>query len=375
MYSQLITRRHGFVRLRYEQLERRLLMAVADVEARQVVGLDLLAADPQYSDIDGRGYSVAILDHGIDLNHPYFGDDLVNNSTGQPGSDGVSDRIVHHWNFTSNPPGPTHEEVTSHGTHVTGIAAGFKTNVYSGVALGANIIAMQVLGTGTFGSHSDEIEAALTWIELNAAAYNIVAVNMSFSNDTLYTIPSTGSGLGWHDNFQRLVDNRQVIPIASVGNRYGYFDSQVGVGYPAADGYVLGVDATWDKSQDYRPEFYSHGTGVSACAGETWLYQYESQVDQVAPFSQRHAIMSDIFAPGADIFSSTIGGSSSGALGTTQAAPFVTGAVAIAQQLSMRERGVKLTLSQFRELVNSTGATIIDNNYDPNDFQLIPNNC
>jgi len=79
MFSQLLSRRQGLVTLRYEQLEGRLLLAIADVEARQVVGLDLFAADPQYADVKGQGYSVVILDHGLDLDHPYF--DLRRSST------------------------------------------------------------------------------------------------------------------------------------------------------------------------------------------------------------------------------------------------------------------------------------------------------
>lgn len=301
MNSQLVSRRHGFVTLRYEQLEGRLLLALADVEARQVVGLDLFGADAQYADVRGQGYSVVILDHGLDLDHPYFGETVVN---------GVRDRIAYHWNFTSVPPGPLHDD-TTHGTHVAGIAAGFKANVFSGVAPGANIIALQALREGaTPAQQYAAVEAALDWVEANAETYNIVAVNMSFSTDNRYTVPSTHPGFPVSDNFSRLVDLPQrVIPVASVGNRYGGYDSQLGVGYPAADISVLGVGATWDVSQDVRPLYYSLGAGFNGCSG-TWLLQYETYVDQVVPFSQRHATMSDIFAPGADVFSSAASGGS-----------------------------------------------------------------
>jgi hypothetical protein len=59
MLSRQFNRRHGFSGLRFEPLERRLLFAVADVEACENIGLDLLVADRQYAGIDGQGFSVA----------------------------------------------------------------------------------------------------------------------------------------------------------------------------------------------------------------------------------------------------------------------------------------------------------------------------
>ena len=45
--------------------------------------------------MDGSGQSIVILDTGIDLDHPFFGPDLD--------GDGVSDRIVYHYDFAATP--------------------------------------------------------------------------------------------------------------------------------------------------------------------------------------------------------------------------------------------------------------------------------
>lgn len=87
---------HGldFIRLRYEALEERVLLSIRDIGARANIRLDDFVADSQYAGVRGTGYSVAIIDHGIEMNHPYFGSDNLINATGQPGSDGIrSDRI------------------------------------------------------------------------------------------------------------------------------------------------------------------------------------------------------------------------------------------------------------------------------------------
>jgi len=54
-----------------------------DSAATDLVNLDALQADARFADADGHGWSVVVIDTGIDLDHPFFGTDANN--------DGVAD--------------------------------------------------------------------------------------------------------------------------------------------------------------------------------------------------------------------------------------------------------------------------------------------
>jgi hypothetical protein len=82
--------------------------------------------------------------------------------------------------------------------------------------------------------------------------------------------------------------------------------------------------------------------------------------DHVAAFSQRHGTMTDIFAPAGLITTAAIGGGITSRRGTSFAAPFVTGAAVLAQQLAEQELGRRLSVDEFRELLMTTGVVIND---------------
>src|SRR5579863_262869 len=106
----------------------------------------------------GAGYSVAILDTGIDYNNPAFAGHYMGG-----------------WNFVANDDNPMDDN--GHGTHVAGIIASNDPN-HPGIAPGVGIIALKVLdssGTGTFGN----IDLALQWVAAHQQQYHIAAVNMS----------------------------------------------------------------------------------------------------------------------------------------------------------------------------------------------------
>ena len=56
-----------------------------------LINLDDFRAAPNFAGIDGSGFSVVVIDTGIDLNHPFFGPDSDGN--------GVADRIVYDYDF------------------------------------------------------------------------------------------------------------------------------------------------------------------------------------------------------------------------------------------------------------------------------------
>ena len=101
------------------------------------------AQQRQQFGLTGKGYSVAVIDTGLDYNNPAF-----------------AGRYMGGWDFVNNDPDPMDDN--GHGTHVSGII-GSADGQYPGIATGVGIIALKVLdktGTGTFGN----VELALQWV-------------------------------------------------------------------------------------------------------------------------------------------------------------------------------------------------------------------
>lgn len=120
-------------------------------------------AEEAWSYTHGEGIVVAVLDSGVDYNHPDLKDSMWHDpQTGTAGYD-----------FVNNDPDPMDDN--GHGTHVAGIiAAQLNGQGVAGVAPGAKIMAVKVLGadgTGTTASLVDGINYA--------ASHGAKVVNMS----------------------------------------------------------------------------------------------------------------------------------------------------------------------------------------------------
>ncbi|MFT7286670.1 MAG: subtilisin family serine protease, partial [Halieaceae bacterium] len=316
------------------------LLTPRTAESGDILGLDVLRADPRFANIDGSGYTVVVLDTGIDLNHPAFGPD----SDG----DGVSDRIVYHQDFSDDGDG-TADDVNGHGSNVASII-GSSSGAFEGVAPGVNIIALQVLGNAGGGSF-DGIQRALQWVVENQSAFNIVAVNLSLGTSTNANSPQLDV---LADEFAALAA-LGVISIAAAGNDYFSFQAP-GVGYPASDPNVIAVGATFDAN--VGPQGWADGAEA-----------FSTAVDVIVPFSQRSTLLTPIFAPGATITGAAPGGGTAGQTGTSQAAPQIAGVAALAQQIADQELGRRLSPTEFLSLLSSSAVTIVDGD-DENDNVL-----
>lgn len=311
----------------------------SDAQSNPVIGLGKLRADPSFAYATGTGYSVAVIDTGIDIDHPAFGVKQAN---------GVSKRIVANVDFGN--PGTDATDVNGHGSNVAGIV-GSADKSNPGVAPGVNIIALKVFtdkGSGT----SDRIEQALQWVALNAKKYNIASINMSLGDAGNYK--EHVAMLGLDDEFAYLSKNG-VLSIAAAGNGYGYYGS-FGVSYPAADANVLAVGAVFDSN-------------IGAVTYRSGAKAFSTAADVICPFAQRWNLPM-IWAPGAAITSASKNGGNSTYHGTSQASPHVAGVAALAQQIAVKEIGRRLTLAEFTSLVTNTGKLIIDGD-DENDS--VPN--
>jgi serine protease AprX len=121
-----------------------------------------------FGSLDGSGIGIAILDSGIDPNHHAFHH-----------SSGSGSRIIQNIDFTGE--GRT-DDPYGHGTHVAATAAGnahVAGGAYTGIAPGANILNIRVLGSVGQGAISDAL-AGIDWCITNKNYYNIRVLNMSF---------------------------------------------------------------------------------------------------------------------------------------------------------------------------------------------------
>ncbi len=308
------------------------------VQSADLINLLSFRQDPRFVDIDGNGYSVVILDTGIDLDHPFFGPDSDGN--------GVADRIVYNQDFISGHPNAN--DVDGHGTHVSS-TIGSQDGTYTGIAPGVNLIHLKVLddfGSGTAAA----LESALQWVVANVSTYNIVSINMSLGFGDFYTSPNARPELGINDELAAIAA-QDVIVVSASGN--GYYGTP-GVSYPSADPNSLSIGAVWDGD---------NGGPFSWSSGAT---DFTTGADRLVSFSQRDVSMSTVFAPGAMITAGIPGGGVAAYAGTSMAAPHVAGVAALIQQLAIQETGQRLTQSQFAQLLNWTGMPIFDGD-DEND--------
>ena len=300
----------------------------AAMEGSTLIGLDRVFTDYTYR---GTGYSVAVLDTGIDYNHTALGG-------------GFGRRVIAGYDFVNNDSDPMDDN--GHGTHVAGII-GSSDSRYTGVAPNVNLIALKVLdksGSGSFG----DVEDALRWVINNQARYNIVAINMSLGAGNYTSNPYTFL----EDEFQSL-KNQGVFIAAAAGNSFYSYNSAPGLGYAAISPLAVGVGAVWA----------SNFGQVNWASGAR---DYTTAADRVTSFSQRSSAI-DIFAPGALMTSTYLNGAFRSMAGTSMATPVVAGAAAILHQaLDAAGRSADGNQDFIVSLMKSTGATIVDGD-DEND--------
>lgn len=240
----------------------------------------------------GAGVTVAVLDTGIDTDHPDLQQNIATAQTclsrGKPSA----------------------EDDNGHGTHVAGTIAAANNDIgVVGVASSAKIASVKVLDKSGNGYWSDII-CGIDWVTANADNFAIDVVNMSLS------------GPGTSDNNCGLQNNdalHQAI-CSSVAQGLTYVVAAGNDGMPASqfvpasyDDAVITVSALVDTDGQ------AGGVGVGTSAGAD---------DTFASFSNYGNIV-DIGAPGVFINSTWLNGGYNSISGTSMASPHVAGAAAL----------------------------------------------
>jgi subtilisin len=287
------------------------------------------------SGFTGAGWTVAVLDSGIDKTHPFLSGKVISEACYSTFS-AQSTSVCPDGTSASTAVGsavPCSMADCVHGTHVAGIAAG-KGVSFSGVAKDASLISVQVFSS-FFNSadcggrsapcalsfFSDEI-LGLERVYALRSTYNIAAVNISIGGDA-YTSPCDAT----FASMKSIIDQLRAANIATViasGNG-GRVDA---LAAPACISTAISVASTTD--------------GSSAPA------------DLVSDFSNTNQYLS-LFAPGQTILSSVPGGGFSNFNGTSMAAPHVAGAWAV-----IKSKKASATVAEILNALSTTGTPILD---------------
>ncbi|MFI6298198.1 S8 family peptidase [Nonomuraea sp. NPDC050790] len=274
----------------------------------------------------GKGYTVAVLDTGVDSDHPFLAGRLVGDacfSTNFENTQYKAESLCPNKEEKQVGPGAANAETErciangvnecDHGSHVAGIAAGKKTEgaPASGVAPEARIMPIQVFsrivtksvceGFGIpapcYLSFDSDQKLALEYLATVATANNVVAVNMSLGGNQKYTKACDADPQA--NTIKANIDALAGLGVATV-IASGNSAFQDGVSSPACISTAVTVGATDDG-------------------------------DAVAGFSNRGRLL-DLFAPGVGINSSVPNNVYGNMSGTSMAAPHVAGAFAVVKQ-------------------------------------------
>ncbi|WP_338898060.1 S8 family serine peptidase [Streptomyces sp. TG1A-60] len=262
---------------RHSQAEAAASQGPAWDEQQMTWGLQAIRAN--LSGLTGRDVKIAVLDTGVDTDHP----DLAG-------------RIEETASFV---PGESVEDGNGHGTHCIGTAAGPANPQQGpryGVACDARVLAVKVLSNAGSGSDG-QILAGMAWAVARGA--RVISMSLGGRVRPGELFPQTYEKLA-----QRALERGTVI-VAAAGNDSSRPPQIEPVSRPANCPSILAV-AALDKA--LTPSFFSNG-GINSQGGEV-----------------------NIAAPGRDVRSAAPGGGHQHLSGTSMATPHVAGVLALLAQ-------------------------------------------
>ncbi len=278
-------------------------------------------------------WTVAVLDSGVDKNHPFLWVDNQQKVVSEACYSGGFDNPA----VSSLCPGGvrastavnsglpcTGIEGCEHGTHVAGIAAGNNPD-FTGVAGKANVIAIQIASRISgyenciysdtcLGIFDSDIISGLERVYALRNTYKIASVNMSLGG-------SSYSGYCDSQPHKTIIDLLRGANIATVVAS-GNDGSTSYINSPACISSAIAVGSTLDTA-DSRSYFSNNSSAL------------------------------DLYAPGSNIVSSIPGGGYEEWSGTSMAAPHVTGAWAV-----LRQAAPSASVDQIESVLKSFGPVI-----------------
>jgi len=289
----------------------------------------------------GRGWSVAVLDTGINKNHSFLNGKVISEAcfSGGNGQGGATSLCPNGQASSLAVNSGLHCSLAGceHGTQVAGVAAG-NASAFDGVAKDASLISIQVYSqindesfcfpnASCIGAFTSDIISALERVYDLRSTLNIAAVNLSLGSDELFS----GS-----------CDSQPERPIIDLL-------TSAGIAVVAASG---NSGAT---SQMQSPACITNAIAVAATSDSS-----------DAPWSGNNiSNQLDFFAPGVNITSSDSNGGFSSLTGTSLAAPHVAGAFAV-----LKSASPSISVAQAESFLKLSGRNVTQHSVTRRRFDL-----
>lgn len=315
--------------------------------------IPLIGADSLHlGGLTGAGSTVAILDTGVDHEHPMFDGRIVESACFSSNVDGTSTSFCPEGAETDTTTANAGDDCPytgdaetavagcGHGTHVAGIAAGSSFSdpdsgdILIGVAPGAGIAAVQVFSRFTsntcsaFGlpspctlSYTSDQIAALDWLYTNRETLDLVSANMSLGG---------GSSVDFCNDDARftVIDNLRTAGVATV-IASGNGGSNNAVSFPSCIEPAITVGAVDDD--DVVAGFSNSADMIDMLAPGVLVNSAEPTVDDMLPGRARSIS------------------------GTSMATPHVAGAFAL-----LKAANPMATLEEIEIALESTGVPVTE---------------
>ncbi|MBR0309430.1 MAG: S8 family serine peptidase [Paludibacteraceae bacterium] len=249
---------------------------------------------------------IAILDTGVDIEHPDLAANIWTNAAEASGISGQDDDAngfkddIHGWDFINNH--SVTNDFNGHGTHCAGIAAAVGNN---GIGItGANPDALIMPVTVMQSNGTGDVATIVKGIDY-AAANGADVISMSIGGYSYSQAEEQALGRAYAN----------AVIVAAAGNdghamvapNHCMFDAPM---FPAALSFVLGVEAS--------------ANAVGSLAG---FSNYDESGPIYSPFGEEKLYNYELRAPGVGIMSTFPGGRYKSLNGTSMACPLVAGAV------------------------------------------------
>jgi subtilisin family serine protease len=278
----------------------------------------------------GSGQTVAVLDTGVDGNHPFLAGKVVSEACfSTTSSQSNTTTLCPNGQSTQLGAGAAAPcvGICSHGTHVAGIAAGNGAGS-TGVAKDATILAIQVFSRFNSASSCPNGPPCL-----RAFTSDIVAgLDRVYDLRSTFSIASANMSLG---------GGRFTSPCDSGSAYKGAIDLLRGAG-------IATVIASGNDG-------FTDAIGSPGCVSTAVTVGSTTKSDTVSSFSNSASFL-DLLAPGSSIVSSVPGTGFANFNGTSMATPHVAGAWAV-----IKSKDPSASVDAVLNALKSTGVSILDN--------------
>jgi subtilisin family serine protease len=330
-----------------------LLQLLADPDVAQV-GLDLLIS-AQLSEAvplvnldamhnrghTGQGEVVAIVDTGVDIDHPDLADAIDGEQCycDDPDSGGNAGFCANGRKDMSG--AGAGQDQHGHGTRVAGIVTSADVWAPMGGAPDAKILALRVLcnpdGTGLLS----DMLLGLKWVRDNRPDVGVINLSLGGGHYPGDCDDADLATMAVRDEVD-LLEAAGILLVAGSGNG----GSGTGMILPACVAKAVSVGAVWDAVLKTSQTWFGctdPGTDLDPILP-----------DQVACWSNS-STTTDVFAPGALMTSSLLDGGTATLAGTSYATPVVSACAA-----ALRQAVPGVTTTQLRDALRTSGAKVTD---------------